>query len=299
MPRPLQSPERPLWLRLRHKLEIFGLYGLIALVRALGVDTSSAVSGYLWRKLAPFNRRHARADANLARALPALSPKTRAALLADMWENLGRTMAEGFHLEALLAAPERFEMSADTRAILAQAARQSAVFVSLHQGNWELAAPLLAKHGVPVAGIYQRVQNPRAEAMLAKARAPFYPRGLYAKHRDTPRALLRVLGEGGSVAIMADLRDYGGISVPFFGLPAPSTPFPALLARGRGVPLYAGAILRTRGARFFVQLEEIPVPRTADRQADHAALTAAIQQCFERFIRTHPEQWMWGHRRWG
>ena len=40
--------------------------------------------------------------------------------------------------------------------------------------------------------------------------------------------------------LLADLRDDNGAAVPFFGTPALSTVFPALLARKTGRPLYAG-----------------------------------------------------------
>ena len=109
---------------------------------------------------------------------------------------------------------------------------------------------------------------------------------------------MRIVRGGGSLAVMADLREHKGIDAPFFGRPAPSTPFPALMARAIGVPLVAGRVLRTDGARFVVTAEIVPVPRTHDRDADVRQATEALQAVFERWIREAPGQWMWGHRRW-
>lgn len=267
-------------------------------MRALGVDRASAFSGWCWRKLAPFNKRHARAAAQMREAMPQLSDAEVARHLDMMWDNLGRTTAEAFHIDALMADPSRFEIGEDSREAVRIANERGAVFVSLHQGNWELASPLLDQLGLPVAGVYQRLQNPHVEARASAYRKPFYKLGLFSKGHDTARQLLRIVGQRGTVTIMADLRDLTGLYVPFFGRPAPSTAFPALLARGRNVPLFAGVVLRDEGTRFRVWTVSIPVPATDNREADILATTAAIQKTFEDFVRENPGQWMWGHRRY-
>ncbi|WP_166443630.1 lysophospholipid acyltransferase family protein [Rhabdaerophilum calidifontis] len=283
---------------LQVRAEAAGFAAAAGLIRALGPDRAGALSGLLWRRLAPLNKRHARARAHLRASLPDLPDDAVAACLAGMWDNLGRTSAEAFHLGRLVAEQERFVIDEATHEAVRAARRHGAVFVSLHQGNWELASPLLDALGLPVAGVYQRLRNPLVDAMAARTRAPFYRLGLFSKGHETARRLLRILADGGTVTIMADLRDLSGVAVPFFGRPAPSTIFPALLARGRGVPLFAGAVLREQGATFAVRTLEIPVARTGDREADLRTTTAAIQAAFEASIRARPEQWMWGHRRW-
>jgi len=126
--------------------------------------------------------------------------------------------------------------------------------------------------------------------------------GRFVFGRSGRRALRGFLGElaraGGYPAFVADLREGRGVKVPFFGRPAWSNPFPALIARVSGIPLYAAAVVRTKGAHFVVRIEPVEVPRGDDRDADVLATTAAIQARFEQFIRDTPEQWMWAHRRW-
>jgi KDO2-lipid IV(A) lauroyltransferase len=295
---PPPTPPLPFARQMRFRLEATGFRTMAGLIVAMGPDRASAISGALWRNFAPLNKRHDRANAQLAASLPDLDAATRERHLLAMWDNLGRTTAEAFHIGALTSDLDRFRIGDDTREAVAAAKRRGAVFVSLHQGNWELAAPLLHRLGLPVAGVYQRLQNPLVEAEASKLRLPFYDLGLHSKGHETARHLLRIVGQGGTVTIMADLRDLTGVPVPFFGRPAPSTAFPALLARGRNVPLFAGMVLRESGATFRVKTVEIPVARSADREADLIETTARIQACFEQSIREQPEQWMWGHRRW-
>lgn len=230
--------------------------------------------------------------------MPTLTAAERATLLDQMWDNLGRTSTEAFHLSTLVSDDERFEIGPDLHEAVTAAKARGAVFVSLHLGNWELASPLLHRHGLPVAGVYQRLRNPLVDARATAARSPHYALGLYGKSNETARRLMRIVSNRGTVTIMADLRDLNGVSVPFFGIPAPSTPFPALLARGRDVPLFAGAVMRLSGSRFRVLVREVPVHRNGDLETGLFETTAAIQRQFEEFIRLAPGQWMWGHRRW-
>jgi len=294
----LTLPPPRLAQRLQFRLEA-GAFDLgAATIRALGPDRASALGGSLWRRIAPLNKRHARAEGHLRAAFPEKSDGEIANLLAQMWDNLGRTSAEAFHLRALIAAQDRFTIRPGFFEAIRSAQSRGAVFVSLHLGNWELASPLLHHHGLPVAGVYQRLRNPLVDERATDARGRFYARGLYKKGSETARKLLRIAGDGGSVTIMADLRDRTGLAVPFFGRPAPSTIFPALLARGRDVPLFAGVVARQNGATFEADVVEVPVQRTGDREADLWETTVAIQRQFEQFIRERPGQWMWGHRRW-
>ncbi len=142
------------------------------------------------------------------------------------------------------------------------------------------------------------MSNPYVDKYTAKLRAPQYEGGLLPKTPATARALMRKARENCCPAFLADLRDDRGAAVPFFGRPALSTTYPAVLARTVGLPLYACAVFRKPGVRFSIRIEPIPVPQTNDRAADALAATGALQAQFEAFIREAPEQWMWGHRRW-
>src|SRR5262245_9363854 len=97
-------------LNVRYILEYILLRGVIALVRALPLDTGREWSARAWRMLAPYGRRHRRALDNLAIAFPEKSDAERQAIALDMWENLGRVMAETMQLDKILREPERIEI---------------------------------------------------------------------------------------------------------------------------------------------------------------------------------------------
>jgi KDO2-lipid IV(A) lauroyltransferase len=281
---------------LRYRLEYIGFRLVQAAATALPLEVVSLSSGVAWRLIAPLLYRQERALRNLALAYPELPLGERKRIAAAMWENLGRTFAESFHLKEIIAEKRiRFE----PKEWLDEIVRGGpCVVCGLHLGNWELLAYAGKLTGARVTGVYQRLSNPLVDEETRKMRAFLYEGGLLPKTPVTARALLRAAKGGGYPAFLADLRDDNGAAVPFFGVPALSTVFPALLARKTGLPLYASAAFREPKVRFVIRTERIDVPRTDDHAADAIAATAALQAQFEAFIRQAPEQWMWAHRRW-
>jgi len=282
---------------LRFRLEYALVRAAAGLLTALGVERASTVSGALWRWIASRLPRHARADANLARSMPDLSADQRRTILLAMWDNLGRTFAEFFHLRTLLES-DRLELE-NPHVFAALAARPGLVACAPHMGNWETLGAYALRQGAQVAGVYRELSNPLVEKYVYDLRAPFYPAGLLPKSALAARRLVKQARAGGIIAFLADQRDTRGIASPFFGRLAPSTPFPAFVARSLDLPLCAMRVLRLPGSRFSLRVDEIAVPKTEDRDADVRAATAALQAQFESYIREAPGQWMWAHKRWG
>jgi KDO2-lipid IV(A) lauroyltransferase len=281
---------------LRYRLEYIGFRLVQAAATALPLEAVSLSSGVAWRLIAPLLYRQERALRNLALAYPELPLGERKRIAAAMWENLGRTFGESFHLKEIIAQKRiRFEPIEQLEEIIRGG---PCVVCGLHLGNWELGAYASRLLGAPFTGVYQRLNNPLVDEEARNLRAFLYEGGLLPKTPVTARALMKAAKTGGCPVLLADMRDDNGAAVPFFGAPALSTVFPALLARKTGLPLYAGVVYREPKVRFVIRAERIAVPRTDDHEADAIAATAALQAQFEAFIRQAPEQWMWAHRRW-
>ncbi len=284
------------WTSWRERIE-FAAFWLVAVVMgALPLEAASAFSGWGWRMVAPWLPRHRRALDNLTAAYPDMSEEERRRIAGAMWDNLGRTFSEFFHIAEMLPQgrieferPEVFE---------AIARGGPFVVATLHMGNWEIMALAGKAYGVPLTGVYQELTNSLVEAYIYNMRAPLYLGGLHNKSPATARALLRRAREGGYPAFVADLREKRGVPTTFFGRTAMSNPFPALIARSAGIPLYAARVLRKPGARFRMRIEAVEIPQTEDRHADVLAATQGLQARFEDFVREAPEQWMWAHKRW-
>jgi Kdo2-lipid IVA lauroyltransferase/acyltransferase len=284
--------------KIRHGAEWSAFHLVRGLCLSLGVDRASALSGWLWRRIAPLNRRHQRAAKHLRQSLPDLSEAEIKETLAAMWDNLGRTMAEAFFLERIATEPGRVILTPAAQAMVERARRDGAVMVSGHMGNWELGAAILWKAGLDVCGIFRHVNSPVIDKAVFGLRAKFYRGGLWRKSRQAALQSRRAVEEKKTLILLCDLRDAKGVVTPFFSRPAPSTTFPALMAREGRAPLFATHMRRTKGAYFEIDADEIAITWSTAREADIAHATTLMQEKIETYIRRARPQWMWAHRRW-
>src|SRR5690349_3887014 len=264
---------------LRYRIEYAGLRLITGLVRAAPMDVSVKVSGKIWRLVAPYDRRHQRALANLAIAFPDMPASEREAIALAMWENLGRVMAETMQIDRIIKDPKRIEIADERLYGRYKDKLGPAIGVTLHMGNWELAIWPFTMAGNNPAAVYRTVKNPYVDRYLKSMRQNLYPGGLLGR--------------------VCDLHDRTGIPVPFFGRPAKSVAIPAMIARRVGARIWMARCLRLGSeSRFRIELKELKVPRSPSQADDVRWITAEMQKQFETWVRQHPEQWMWSNRRW-
>lgn len=293
-------------LRLSEEALALLVRGGFALLRVLGPDRSAALGAAVARTLGPLFPAHRIARDNIARAFPEKSPAERAAILREAWDNLGRTACEYPHLDRIWdwgRAPPgqgRVEFSPGTAAVFERLRDDGkpALIFAAHLGNWELPALAARAHGLDAAVLYRTPNNRRIardiEALRRGSMGEMIPAGITA-----PIRLVRALERGAHVGMLVDQRFGRGPQVMFFGRPATANPLLAELAARFDCPVHGTRCIRLPGNRFRLELtEEIPLPRDASGRVDVAAATAAITAVIEGWIREHPGQWLWMHRRW-
>lgn len=278
--------------------EYAGVLAVASVLRALPLDTASAMMGGLWRRIAPRTKRQARVLAHLKLAFPEKSDAERRQIAADMWENLGRVFAETFLVDRILAEPERLKFDLEIHAANLAKVGRGSVLASMHYGNWELAVWPATLSDLKPVGIYRELRNKRVDAYLRGLRDKLYPGGMFSKGDAVGVRTISLVKEGGNIALLADQRKQRGLDIDFFGHHAPTNPLPGLVARRFGVPLLAGRVVRENGVHFRIDVVEIPVVHSDDQKRDILETTIALHRQFEDWIRERPELWMWAQKRW-
>jgi len=301
----------PSLLDARYRIEYLLLRLIAGVVRLVPIEVGVNASGKIWRLVAPYDRRHRRALENLAIAFPDMGLAEREKVARAMWENLGRVMAETMQIDRIIAEPDRIALTPLTAKVFERYRNKmgAAIGVTLHMGNWELAAWPMTVAGNNPAAVYRTVKNPYVDRYLRQLRRNLYPGGLLGKGRidgspeegqKTARQIMDFVRQGGRLGLVCDLHDRTGIAVPFFGRPARSVTIPAMIARRVGARIWLSRCLRLGNrSRFQIELKELKVPRTANQADDVKWITAEMQKQFEAWIREAPEQWSWNNRRWG
>src|SRR3989441_9016338 len=234
-------------------------------------------------------------ERNLEIAFPELSIGERRLLLRRTFGNLGRLLGVFSQFtkqpENLLEIVDRdgFEYLAAAK----QAGRGIILFTG-HVGAWELTSFALSIFGQPLSFLVRRIDNPKIEALVDRARTRRGNRTI--DKRAAAREMLQTLQAGKPLGILVDLNtdEREGIFVDFFGIPASTTFTLARLAARTGaqvLPIFAPWDEKQR--RFLVKIDEpLSVCRTGDVTRDVQALTQRFTTVIEKYVRTYPDQWL-------
>ncbi|GBQ66538.1 lipid A biosynthesis lauroyl acyltransferase [Ameyamaea chiangmaiensis NBRC 103196] len=287
-----------------HRAEAAVARLVLACLRRLGPVRASNLGGAVCRAIGPWLPVSRIADVNLRLAMPDLDATARRRIVADVWDNLGRTVGEFPHLSSLKEnTPEGpgWDVTGAEH-LRAQVARGGPVlFVSGHIGNWEMLPPAVARHGLPFASFYRAAGNPLIDTLIGQLRADAMGQDvtLFAKGARGAREALAHVARGGNLGLLVDQKMNDGIEVRFFGRSAMTAPALAAIALRYGCPVIPGYVERLGPARLRVVVEPpLPIPESGDRQTDQKQLTQAVNDRLEHWIRTHPGSWLWLHRRW-
>ena len=287
---------------LQMRAEAAALRAVIALLRRMGPVAASNLGGAVARTVGPFLPVSRVAHANLRRALPELDDAARRRIVRGVWDNLGRTAAELPHLPELRQASSGpgWELS-DPHSGLDAADGQAAIVVGGHLGNWEIGIPVAASRGLSTGLFYRSASNPLVDQMITGLRRDALGAELatFPKGKSGARGAMGHLSRGGTLIVLMDQKMNDGIACRFFGQTAMTASAMATLALRYRCPVIPANIERLGPARFRVVVAKpLPLPATGDRQADIAALTQAVNDQLEAWIRARPESWLWLHRRW-
>lgn len=252
-----------------------------------------------------FGARWSRYDAlaahNLELALPDLDAAARGRIRRAMWSHTRRIVHEWLVLsnarrERVLASVDLGDSVGRLRE-LARGGR-GLLLCTAHIGNWELLAARLRREGFDGAVVGYKKRRDSSADWLVDLRASLGVRSL--AQDDSPRELLAVLRSGGGLGLLCDLEvtRLSGTWLPFLGRPALTMTAPAALARASGLPLVPLACI-ARGAGYELRVEEpLELVRDRDRRGAEDDLLTRLNATYARWIRAHPEQWVWYRPRW-
>jgi len=291
----------------------------LAIIRAIRLTDrrrAAGFAGWFMRKLGPWLPEHGLGRANLVAAFPDKPPAEIERILAGVWDNLGRVAAEFAHLDrirfqrlaflpddvvprALQGDEVVYDRDSEERARRMLASGKGGLLFAAHLGNWELPALVGPSLGVDTAVLFRRPNIRGAADAILSVRSPIMgklvPTGIGA-----PVELLHLLQANCHVGMLVDQHHEKGVEVTFFGRRCRANPLLARLARHAECPIHGVRIVRLPdGNRFWGEITEpIEPPRDAEGRIDVQGTMQAITAIVEAWVREHPEQWLWLHRRW-
>lgn len=275
----------------RYALEAALAHAVYGIFSVMSLDRASATGGAIMRWLGPkLKRTHKVVLPQLAMAFPEKTDTECYKIACDMWENIGRVFAEYSHLDDIMS---RVTVVGREHLDAARDSGQPVLFVTGHIGNWELSSISVQSAGIDLNVVYRAPNNPWVEKLLQRARRAGATGGLIRKGAVGARQILTVMREGKSIGILVDQKLSGSPRVPFFGRPAQTASSVYVFASKFNARVHYVRIERLAGAHF-----RATIGPAVDIGNDQQAYLTAMNAELESWIRVHPAQWLWTHRRW-
>jgi KDO2-lipid IV(A) lauroyltransferase len=292
----------PVPVTVAHRAEYVAVRAVAGALRGVGVRGASAVGARLGGLgFFPLKIRRAVAEEQIAKAFPERSAIEVGDIARASYEHLGRTAME----TAILSSRSRdeviglFERVDGWNIVEESLARgRGLIFVTGHVGNWEIGGAYLAARGVPMSVVARHMANPLVDRYLTRARERL---GFDVIHDEVAvRRVPRAIRANRAVAFLVDQAAIGLAStwVPFFGRLAKTPRGPAVFALRLDAPVVFGGASRLANGRFAFTFEAVDVPKTGKLDDDIDAIVGAYTRILESYVRKHPEQYLWQHRRW-
>jgi KDO2-lipid IV(A) lauroyltransferase len=173
-----------------------------------------------------------------------------------------------------------------------QAKGQGVLLLGMHFNTLDTCSRMLGSL-LDMHAVYRPNDNPVIDRLIDKGRRNYIRSTV---DRADLRQMLRLL-RNGEVLWYAPDQDYGiahAVFVPFFGIPAATITATSRIAKMGKAAVIPCAHYRLPGGRYQIEfgppLENFP---SGNEQAD----TARINQTIEHYVRKHPEQYLWVHKR--
>jgi len=222
------------------------------------------------------------------------------AVIKSNFMNLGRSFIEVikiyYGLGDKIIESIRIEGIEHFRA--AQAKGKGVILLAGHCGNWELLAVAASAKLSGMAIVARPINNPYAHKLVERVRRKYGNEVIYKKGALKP--VIRKLKNNECVGILMDqaVIPEEGYVMDFLGRGAWTMKMPAVIARKTGAAVIAGFIHRTAAGHMITVYPEVELSGNSDKEEAVMEDTKKFSSYIENYIKEHPAEWLWIHRRW-
>jgi len=244
----------------------------------------------VYRRLQP-----QRAESVVQNLAPIVGETEAVHVARRLFRNFGMKLFDLWRYEAGIPVPQLFsELTGWNHIEPALKARRGVLLVTIHLGNWEFGAPMLASRGVKLLVLTQPEPGTDFTEWRKAARARWGIETFVVG--EDPFAfveIIKCLQDGGAVALLMDRPDASSaVELELFGHKIQASIAAADLARASGCALIPAYIPKMPSGYAAHILPEVSYDRShLGQRAARIQLTAEILRAFEQPLRQHADQW--------
>jgi KDO2-lipid IV(A) lauroyltransferase len=221
-------------------------------------------------------------------------------IIKDNFKNLGRSCAE--IIKIYYGIGRKIMDSVDIEGVenfnQAKSKGKGILFLTGHCGNWEIMSIASSIKLSPICIVARPINNPYINKLIENARQRYGNTVIYKQ--KAIKTIMQILKTNGIIGILMDqavIPDEGFV-IDFLGRGAWTTKMPALIARKTGAAVLPAFINRTNGGHKIKIYPEIELSKIDDMEKATIEDMKIFSSYIEKYIREHPKEWLWIHRRW-
>ncbi len=283
--------------RIIYFLEYTFIILIYFLYKFLPLNLSIKLSSFIFMTFGSFTRANKIAINNCKRVFPNLEDKEVRSIIKKSWNNLGITICELLKLNEIFDKNKIIYNKLENIEDCLKNNKQ-AIFISIHQSNWEVLVPSLDRIGIGIGGIYRHINNifinklvlNIRENSLVSKKSFYTPKG-----RKSAKDIVEAINNSLSIVLLIDQKDSSGEDVMFFNKKVKTQTGFLKIARKYKLPIIP--IQNKRVNNGNIELTFLKPLYHNDLKINDIQMMEKIHKKIENWIKSEPSQWFWQHKR--
>ena len=278
-------------------LQYIGFIFIYILYKILPLNLSVKFSSFLFRTFGKFSRANKTAIINCKHVFPNLKDEEIKNIIKKSWNNLGITICELLRINDIFTKNKiKYNKLENIEDLIKN--NKQAIFISIHQSNWEVLVPSLDRIGINIGGIYRHINNNFIDKIILNIRQnslvsknSFYtPKG-----KKSAKDIVDAINNSSSIEVLIDQKDSSGEEVMFFNKKVKTQTGFLKIARKYNLPIIP--IQNKRINNGNIELTFLKPLYHNNLDINDTQMMEKIHYKIEEWIKAEPTQWFWQHKR--
>ena len=277
--------------------EYIAILFIYLLFQLLPLHLAIKLFSFLFRTLGKLSTANKIAINNCKYVFPNLAEKEVSNIIKSSWNNLGITICELLKINDVFNKNKiKYKKLENIENLIKN--NKQAIFISIHQSNWEVLVPSLDRIGISIGGIYRHINNIFIDKLILKIRQKslvsknsFYtPKG-----KKSAKDIVNAINNSSSIVLLIDQKDSSGEEVMFFNKKVKTQTGFLKIARKYNLPIIP--IQNKRIDNGNIELTFLEPLYHNNLEINDTQMMEEIHNKIEQWIKAEPSQWFWQHKR--
>ena len=283
--------------KLIHFFEYIGFMLIYFVYKILPLRLSVKFSSFLFRNFGKFSKANKTALNNCRHVFPNLNDEEIQIIIKKSWHNLGVTICELLRINDIFNQNKiKYNKVENIEDFIIN--KKQAIFIGIHQSNWEVLVPSLDRIGISIGAIYRHINNTFIDKLILNIRqnSLVSKRSFYTpKGRKSAKDIIEGIGKSVSILLLIDQKDSSGEEVTFFNKKVKTQTGFLKIARKYNLPIIP--IQNKRINNGYIELTFLEPIYHNNIEINDNQMMEVIHNKIEEWIKAEPTQWFWQHKR--